>query len=127
MSLILDRARAHYAAIDRRRLEVPEWGEPGRPLVVTWSALTMADRRRIYRRGEDGSTPDAASTSVRTLIHKACDEAGKPLFDGMAEHALTYEVDAEIVGRIASAILYGIGMAAADTPLDDRVDDAKKG
>ncbi|KQS90300.1 hypothetical protein [Rhizobium sp. Leaf386] len=109
MNAILERAKAHYEALPRREVLVPEWGADGNPLKVTWSKLTVREEERIYE-PVDGRPAPSGIVRLRTVILKACGEDGKRLFDEMAEHALRYEVDAEIVGRIANAILFGAGL-----------------
>jgi hypothetical protein len=104
---LLEIASAHYAGQAPKHILVPEWGQPGKPLKVTWSPWTVAERNKVYRRNDEGATPDGGVIQVRALIVKACDEAGKRLFDEMDEHVLTYKVDSEVVGRISAAILYG--------------------
>lgn len=128
MSDILDRARAHYAALPRRDIKIPEWGEPGKPAVITWSALTVRDQERIYAADDHGRAPTSGTVRLRTMIYKSCDAAGRPLFDGMDEHSLRHEVDGNIVGRIAEAILFGAGILDKDgraKSTTDQIDDAK--
>lgn len=124
MSSILDRAKEHYASLERHRVEVPEWGEKGKPLIVTFTALTVAERRKIFRPDKAGRPPDGPTACVRAVILKACDEKGERLFSDMDEHDLTFKVDSNVVGRLAGAIL-------ADVPtegdLDERVEAEKNG
>ena len=108
MSGILDRAKAHYSGLERSRIEVPEWGEAGKPLVVTFSPLTIAERRKIFRADNKGVQPDGPIACVRAVILKACDDKGKRLFDDLAEHDLIHNVDSAVVGRIAAAILVDV-------------------
>jgi hypothetical protein len=128
MSAILDRAKAHYAAIPRKEIKVPEWGEsPDRPAVITWSALSVRDQERIYA-PVDGKAPAGGLVRLRAVMIKACDDKGVPLFDDMDEHALRYEVEGDIVGRIANAILYDAGIVTAEgttIAADDQVEEAK--
>lgn len=106
MSGILDRAKAHYDGLDSQKIRVPEWGSPKAPLIITFTPLTVAQRRKIYKADDKGKSPDGGTVCVRAVILKACDEAGRRLFDDMAEHDLTHSVDADVVGRIADAILF---------------------
>lgn len=122
MSAVLARAKAHYQGLERKRILVPEWGEGGKPLVVTATALNIAERRRIYRADASGREPDSATVVVRAVLLKACDEKGARLFDDMDEHALTHEADSMVVARIAREIL---GEAAQ--PGDATLESAKNG
>lgn len=130
MASVLDRAKAHYESLPVRSLDVPEWGEgEGKPLKVTWKPLTVRDREKIYAYA-DGQAPTGGLVSARAVIIKACDEQGKRLFDGMADHDLRHSVDGDVVARIASAILYGAGLQGKDgasVSVDDQTDAAKNG
>lgn len=122
MNAVVARAKAHYQGLERKRILVPEWGEGGKPLVVTATALTVADRRRIYRADGSGREPDPATIVMRAVLLKACDDKGVRLFDEMDEHALLHEIDSMVVARIAKEIL---GDAAE--PADETLDRAKNG
>lgn len=121
---ILDRAKQHYAGMERQTIDVAEWGEPGKPLIISFTALTVGERRRIFRADKHGVAPDGPTAAVRALIVKARDADGKPMFNDMDEHDLTYKVDSAIVGRIARAILQDV---ETDGDADDLVEQEKNG
>lgn len=128
MSAILERAKAHYQSIPRGRIEIPEWGEAGKPAVITWSKLTVSEQDQIYAH-INGTSPGGGMVRLRAVMLKAADEDGTLLFDGMAEHALRYHVDGDVIGRIANAILFGAGLVSATgqtVPAGQQVDAAKK-
>lgn len=128
MSNVLERAKAHYQALPRFDIKIPEWGDAGSPAVITWTKLTVNEQDRIYA-PIAGASPGGGTVRLRAVLIKACDENGKLLFDGMAEHALRYEVDGDIIGRIANAILFGAGLVTdkgEDIAVADQVDAAKK-
>lgn len=106
MGSILDRAKAHYSNIGMRHVDVPEWGEPGKPLRIFFTPLTVGDRNRIYAHDENGAEPPLGTVCVRTLIEKATDGKGAKLFDAFADQeGLMHAVDSNVVGRAASAML----------------------
>lgn len=111
------------AGLDRHRIEVPEWGSGGKPLVVTWSEMTLGESDRIYRRDTNGRAASGGKIMARALWVKACDENGKPLFTEMNEMDLM-QLHSGVVGRIANAILYGVGNEDAGS-IDDKVERAK--
>ncbi|RWC47956.1 MAG: hypothetical protein EOS55_13910 [Mesorhizobium sp.] len=123
ISSVLEAATAHYGGQQRKDIKVKEWGTPGHPLIITWSPWTVAERNKVYRRDDNGATPDGGVIQVRALIVKACDDAGKRLFDEMDEFTLSHKVDSDVVGRIANAILYGSMPKGSDV---DSVVDAEK-
>jgi len=123
MSNILERAKAHYAEIERKTIDVPEWGEPGKPLVVTCTPLTVAERRKIFKVDAKGHAPDGATACVRAVVLKACDKDGKRLFSDLDEHDLTYSVDSGVVGRIAGAILVDVPTEDAEEAVETAKND----
>lgn len=129
MSDILNRAKAHYAELPRREMLVPEWGDGSGPLKITWAPLTVRDREMIYKPDDRGKSPTGGEVQIRVLIIKACAADGAKLFDAMSEHALRYEVDGDVVGRIANAIQFSDGLVTKTGDpkgLDEQIDDAKK-
>ena len=131
MSAVLERAKAHYAALPRHELKVPEWGAgKDDPAVITWTELTVRDQERIYAPDAEGRPATGGMIRLRAVMIKACDASGNMLFDGMSEHDLRHAVAGDIVGRIANAILYNahlVTKAGATRGVDGQVDDAKNG
>lgn len=97
----IEAARNHFQSLGRRRVEVPEWGHEGAPLVITFTPLTLAEHRKVFPPGKERDL----SCYPALLILKAEDEAGKKLFTGADEPVLRTGVDAFVVGRIATAML----------------------
>jgi len=131
MSALLERAKAHYAALPRHELRVPEWGiSPQEPAVITWTDLTVRDQERIYAADADGRPASGGVIRLRAVICKACDDSGKLLFDGMSEHYLRHSVSGDVVGRIANAILFSghlVDKTGATNGVDEQIDAGKNG
>jgi hypothetical protein len=124
---IINRAKAQRAARAAQcRLEVPEWGDGKKPLVVTWSPITVAQRRKLFADDDAGNSPHGGLVMVRALINHAHGADGKRLFDEMDEHELLHEVDADVVGKIGNAILYGVNVTPPATS-QEAVEQAKNG
>lgn len=127
-SPVISQAKQHYQDLPENRLEVPEWGAGGDPLIVTWRALTLEDKRAVYRRNRDGQIPEGDEIMVRALIRCARGEGGEKLFEPMDEKSLRYDVDSRVVAKIADAILSGINLddeAGETGDFDDRMDREK--
>lgn len=112
---LLDQAKAHFAALERKSHDVPEWGA-----TVWWAPLTIAERRRIYAPEASGKASDGALHCVRAIWLKAQDKNGKALFTQMDEPDLLHRVDSSVVARLGMMIL---GIAAE--PAEDTVESAK--
>lgn len=108
---IIDRARLHFRPDERRRIEVPEWGEPGAPEVLWAPPCTLADKRVLHNRYKDGGLQEMY---VHALIMKAQKEDGTPAFTLEDKRALMTSVAPAVVERIAEAILDSAGVEDAE-------------
>ena len=96
MSDILEKAKEHFKEIDRKIIDVPEWG-----ITVYAKPLTLSDKRRLTR----NTKPDDVTLFADVLIQKAEDKEGKKLYSLESKHTLMHEVDPEVVARVAQDIL----------------------
>lgn len=121
----IDRAKAHFTDYGIQSIEVPEWGEPadgdqpGKPLVVYWKPITLAEKQRLQAVGEaDGYIARLADC----LILKAVDADGKKLFTLADKHALRHLVDPDVVARVVLKMMASPGVqemgkgSSAETP-----------
>ena len=99
---IIERARLHFRAEERRRIEVPEWGEADVPLVLHVKPVTLADKKLLHNRYKDGGLHEMY---VHALILKAETAEGKAAFTLDDKWALMQSVAPRVVERIASQIL----------------------
>lgn len=102
MGDILDRARLHFRADEKRRVEVPEWGAEGAPLVLWHTPVTLADKQRLHNRYKAGGLQEMYAY---TLIQKAQREDGSRAFTEADKLDLMNQVDPRVVERIAAQIL----------------------
>ena len=96
MSDILDKAKEHFKAIDRKIIDVHEWG-----ITVYAKPLTLADKRILTR----NTKPDDVTLFADVLILKAEDKEGKKLYSLEDKQTLMRSVDPEVVARVAQDIL----------------------
>ena len=96
MSDILDKAKEHFKAIDRKIIDVPEWG-----ITVYAKPLTLADKRILTR----NTKADDVTLFADVLILKAEDKEGKKLYSLEDKQTLMRSVDPEVVARVAQDIL----------------------
>ena len=108
---IIDRARLHFRADERRAIEVPEWGEGGQPLMLYAAPCTLADKRVLHNRYKDGGLQEMY---VHARVMKAQHEDGKPAFDLADKRALMTSVDPAVVERVAEAILASASVEDAE-------------
>lgn len=102
MTNVLEKALAHFAERKDSTVEIPEWG-----VTVHYSPLGMAERQRIVG-AIRGGADNVSFTQAKMVAEKSRDGDGKPLFGEATPETirkLQYEVDPNILDRIARAIL----------------------
>lgn len=101
MNSLLERIEAHTQPDLRRRFEVPEWGEEGKPLVITYQMMTLDDLAVVTEL--EGS--QWHKQAPRIVVMKACDEAGTKLFKMVDANFLRERAAPDVVNRIALSIM----------------------
>lgn len=103
MSPLLDRIKAHAEPDLVRKVPVPEWAlEDGKPLIVTYTMVTLDDLSTVIEL--DGSG-DFNKHAARIVAMKALDESGNRLFKIADATVLRATADPTVVKRIAMAML----------------------
>lgn len=95
-SNVMDRIRAHFDAPGRRSFEVPEWD-----LTIYTDPLTVRERSQIFKAADQGGL----EYQVETLILKAKDADGKPIFGPHDRITLLSKADPAVVERAAGLII----------------------
>lgn len=99
---VIDQITEHFESFGRQHIDVPEWGKPnGPPVAIYWRPMTIADRRKVTKRGQD---PDI-SMFVDVLLLKALDAEGGPMFREEDRFTLMNRAESSVITRVASAIL----------------------
>lgn len=98
---ILERAMEHATrqAGELRPVPVPEWGET----IYYRPILTAGDRNAIEKSQTKGTTEAA----IQTLIRRARDAEGKPIFSAGDIDKLRNNVDSAVIVRLAGEIING--------------------
>lgn len=97
----IDNAKKHFAEQDVKVIEVPEWGEEDKPLVIYSKPLTLAETSKLYKMSKD----DDLTMMAYVLIYKALDENGDKHFDLQDKNALLNSVDREVLIDVAQKIM----------------------
>ena len=105
MSTVLERAKNDYAskvAAGMRSYAVEEWpDDDGVATVVYWRPATLKERDQIYR--VTTGAPTLAGL-VETLIVRARNEDGTPMFRQVERGELMRSVDGSVITRIVQAM-----------------------
>ena len=100
MSMI-DKATAHFEEVLAQGLmgpiEVPEWDAK----IYYKPSTTMFEEAKIIELTQAGKTTEAL---VTTLIMRARDEDGKPVFSGADKQKLMRSVDPKVILRIVTSM-----------------------
>lgn len=98
---IIDRVKAHFDAKEIKVIEVPEWGDEQNPLYIYSSAMTLAQKNRLYKMAKE----DDLGLMVEALIMKAKDKEGNCLFSRADKPELMRSCDPDVLIRIATNIM----------------------
>jgi len=104
----IDQAVSHFKNLndDPKVIEVEEWGEDGKPLLIYYTPFTIGERRKLLK----NSQGDEMLIGIYTLIMKALDGSGENIFTLEHKKRLLDHVDSDVVARVAAEIL-GVGDA----------------
>jgi hypothetical protein len=100
---IKERAKAHFKAqldAEARSVEVPEWGEPGKPALIYFKPLTLAQKNTIYGSMTSGNLESLAVT----LIVRALNEDGSKVFAQADRVELMRSYDPDVIARVVNAM-----------------------
>jgi hypothetical protein len=101
MSKLIDKAKEHFEQKDIKVIEVPEWGEEGKPAKIYAKPLTLAETSKLYKMSKD----DNLTMMAYVLIYKALDEEGNKHFTLDDKMSLLHNTDQEVLVRVASEII----------------------
>lgn len=103
------RISAQFGADELHQIEVPEWGEPGKPLVIHYRRATLRQISEAGKRSDDQFVLNA-----RLVAMKALDDKGTRLFTSADTQFLLDEADPSVIARIANAISGGVSAEEAE-------------
>ena len=107
MGGLLERIGAAFDGSSLHQVEVPEWGEEGKPLVVYFTPITLKEMSLA----NEAARGDPVMFNARIVALKALDKAGNRLFSMVDALFLAEKADPAAVIRIASAISPKMNMA----------------
>ena len=93
---VLEQAKKHFAGINIKKIDVPEWG-----CTIYAKPLTLKQKGIINAIG------DNVESLAELLIMKAQNEQGEKLFRKEDSYELLNKVDPDVLSRVASAIMTG--------------------
>ena len=100
---IIDRVKAQFEALGIKKIEVAEWGEEGKPLIIYCSPFTLGEKRNLFK----GAKNDDLGILVDAIVLKAKDSDGNKIFKLDDKLTLLNNADANVIARVATEMLSG--------------------
>jgi len=105
---VIDRVKDHFENQGVKKIEVAEWGEEGKPLIIYSTPMSMAEKRNLFKSAKDGDL----AVMVDAIVLKAKDAEGNKIFKLDDKKVLMNSADPEVIAKVAGEILN-------TTPLDE--------
>ena len=98
---VIDRVKDHFENQGVKKIEVAEWGEEGKPLIIYSTPMSMAEKRNLFK----GAKNDDLGVLVDAIMLKARDKDGNKIFKLDDKQVLLNNADPEVIARVATEIL----------------------
>lgn len=95
---VIANAKKHFSDIGVQKIEVPEWGEDGKPALVYWKPITLGERQRFLAAGEKEGM---VAAYAEVLVVKALNADGSKMFTIEHKRVFRNDVDPDVVRRVA--------------------------
>jgi len=105
---VIDRVKDHFENQGVKKIEVAEWGEEGKPLIIYSTPMSMAEKRNLFKQAKDGDL----GVMVDAIVLKSKDADGNKIFKLDDKKVLMNSADPEVIAKVAGEILN-------TTPLDE--------
>jgi hypothetical protein len=107
---VIDRVKDHFESKGIKKIEVAEWGEEGKPLVIYCKPFTLAEKRNLFK----GAKQDDLGVLVDAIVLKAKDEEGNKLFKLDDKKVLLNNADPDIIAKVATDMLNSLDFEEAE-------------
>jgi len=107
---VIDRVKAQFESLAIKKIEVAEWGEEGKPLVIYCTPFTLAEKRNLFR----GAKNDDLGVLVDAIVLKAKDADGNKIFKLDDKQVLLNNADANVIARVSTELLNGVSYEEAE-------------
>jgi len=107
---VIDRVKAHFEQQGVKKIEVAEWGEEGKPLVIYCSPFTLGEKRNLFK----GAKNDDLAVLVDAIVLKAKDSEGNKIFKLDDKLTLLNNADANVIARVSTEMLNGVSYEEAE-------------
>ena len=107
---VIDRVKEHFEQQGVKKIEVAEWGEEGKPLIIYTSPFTLGEKRNLFK----GAKNDDLGVLVDAIVLKAKDGEGNKIFKLDDKQTLLNNADANVIARVSTEMLSGVSYEEAE-------------
>ena len=107
---VIDRVKAQFEALGIKKIEVAEWGEEGKPLIIYCSPFTLGEKRNLVK----GAKNDDLGVLVDAIVLKAKDADGNKIFKLDDKLTLLNSADANVIAKVSTEMLNGVSYEDAE-------------
>ena len=107
---VIDRVKAHFEQQGVKKIEVAEWGEEGKPLVIYCTPFSLGEKRNLFK----GARNDDIGVLVDAIVLKAKDGDGNKIFKLDDKLTLLNNADPNVIARVATEMLNSISYEEAE-------------
>jgi hypothetical protein len=107
---VIDRVKAQFESLGVKKIEVAEWGEEGKPLIIFCTPFTLAEKRNLFK----GAKNDDLGVLVDAIVLKSKDADGNKIFKLDDKQVLLNNADANVIARVSTEMLNGVSYEEAE-------------
>jgi hypothetical protein len=113
MSELAKRIAAKLAEREKLHVDVPEWGEPGKPVRLYFDRFNIRDMSKLQRKYKDFATNPTLDAMVDAIIAKVEDEHGENVFT-IEHRPMLMGAEVGTIARIFGIIFSGPNVEEAE-------------
>jgi len=98
---VIDRVKDHFESKGINKIEVAEWGEEGKPLVIYCKPFTLAEKRNLFKNARN----DDLGVLVDAIVLKGLDADGNKIFKLDDKKTLLNNADPDVIATVATQML----------------------
>jgi hypothetical protein len=107
---VIDRVKAQFEALGIKKIEVAEWGEEGKPLIIYCTPFTLGEKRGLFKNAKN----EDLGVLVDAIVLKAKDADGNKIFKLDDKLTLLNNADANVIARVSTEMLNGVSYEDAE-------------
>ena len=107
---VIDRVKEHFENKGINKIEVAEWGEEGKPLLIYAKPFTLAEKRNLFKNAKN----DDLGVLVDAIVLKSLDSEGNKIFKLDDKKTLLNNADPDVIARVSTLLLNSVSSEEAE-------------